>query len=233
MQVTGIKVMYRRVRRPADFEAAEAQIEFSAQAEAEVTGGEDYRAKAEEMLDNAKTLVLTKIGLMPVAGAPVAPGGTSTVVVANPAPAAPAAADGGKKTTGKGGSKAKDTPAPTPAPAAPVEALVPEGQRQISTGGERIDPAQAAAANNDDAFPSSAPAAAPAQAAPAAAKPYGVAELHGYVSDCIASKVVDGTFVRTKLAGFGVARMGDLKPEQVTSLKAELDVLVAKKKAGG
>lgn len=62
--VTNITVQYDRKRQPAQYESAGAKVEFSAVIEATVGADQDHVAFARQLLGEAKTLVLTELGIV-------------------------------------------------------------------------------------------------------------------------------------------------------------------------
>lgn len=247
MQVTNVRVVYTRKRQPAQFESSGAEIEFTA-----IIGDDGNHVEAAKaLLADAKTLVLTELGIVKA--------GESASAHARSAPqpepqtgeagqkgdtGTPPATAGEKHTNKRGGGKKKDEPAaqqqPQPETPAPSAAGIP-GDNQTETALGRSIPASApgnAAAEKPNGsaadIPSDVPAASVTQptavpqtqgnsGAAAGAIAVDVSTVQKYVADCLAKKKFLPPVVLGKLkTDYQVERVGDLSPEKLKKFFNEI-----------
>jgi hypothetical protein len=226
MQVTNVEVCYDRKRQPAQYESAGASVRFTASIGATVGQDEDHVEVAKRLLADAKTLVLTELGVVP-AGTSASAHDRAPAASAAGAEAAPA---GGKGKKGKKGE----------ADAAPAGET-----RQISTGESRVGPEDApdggapstaaqAGAGNPDIPEDPKPAAV---ATTAAAKPQALAltaaEVQAQVAGYIKEKKIDVATVKETSRKYGVERIADLPAEKLAAYKGDIDAAVKKFSTGG
>jgi membrane protein involved in colicin uptake len=224
MQVTNIEVGYDRKRQPAQYESAGATVKFTASLSATVGDNEDHIAVATKLLGDAKTIVLVELGI-------VKAGESASATVK-------AAAE----TTAKAAGETAKTPtaAEKKAAKAAAEAAAKTGTGQaISTGGERTAPDDdipgegAPASSKGGETPADLPDDVPADKKTAATGQPAVSheELHTFIAGEIRAKRLDHATVKAVSASkeFGVAKIAELKPEQVgpylEALKAKIKEL--------
>jgi hypothetical protein len=215
IQVTNVTVFYGRSRQPAKYESADAKIEFSASISEGVNPDQDHIVAATKLLGEAKTIVLTELGLVEVGQS------ASAVVIAE--------------------QNASGTSAAKPATTRKKKDDAPATGQAISTGEARIDPAQAAlgipdgsapvvAAVNDIDGGSKAPAkpAAPPQVATAAQATGAptAEELTAYVSALVREKKLDSPTVKAISRSFGAEKIAQIDPAKLGQYKAEIDAKV-------
>lgn len=175
--------------------------------------GEDHNGIAAKLLGEAKTLVLQELAI-------VAPGVNASVTAQ--------AANTETAKAAKPGKAKKDAPVET---------------RQISTGNERVDPAQAvsdipdgsgapaqvvqqtAAASSVD-IPGDTPAQATKVVAGAPTGPT-AEELHAYITGLVQTKKIDSATVKATSRQFGAEKIAQIAPDKLGDYKAAIDAAVA------
>lgn len=144
MQVTNIRVSYSRKRQPAQYESSGADVEFVAVLDATLGDSQDHKAAAIALLGDAKTIVLTELGLVAAgksasahALAPAEAGQVSSATATSSTPstatatAQTTAPEGGK---GKGRRKTDNTPPATASNAAPAADTAPPANAGTAAG---------------------------------------------------------------------------------------------------
>lgn len=240
MKVTNVTVRYDRSRQPAKYESAEAMVEFTATLEATVSTDDDYHATAVALLGEAKTIVLTELGL-------VAAGSSASAHAALPAAAAPAAtpaapadkpaaaATGTRRKTDKVAPAAPAT-AVAAAPAKPAEAAVGDipvepAAKPAETALGRALPEAKAAAIGDIPVEAGPAKTAPVAASPAQVTHAGGDELTpGAVQKYITSKLVAKAFLPNVVLGvlkndYKVDRVFDLPADKLAEFYAKIKKL--------
>lgn len=215
-QVTNVTVKYGRERQPAKYESAEAMIEFSATLSDGVNPGEDHVKAAQRLLGEAKTLVLTELGLVqfgesasaPVIAAAAAAEGTGTTAAA-------------KKAAAKA---AKNAPAAETRQISTGEARVSPDDDDPTAGGKAVTTTTAAASNAGSAdLPDEGVTAKPS------GKP-GVtlsnAEVQAAVTTLIKDKRIDVKTVKDLSRGYGVERIADIPADKLAEYKGKIDAAV-------
>lgn len=210
-KVTSIRAGYERKRRPADFESAGATLEFSAQRDVTLGDGEDHVEAAKKLLAEAKTIVLTEIGI-------IKPGTTASASPApQPAPAPKAEIPAAPK-------EPKEPKAPkAPKPAAAANAEIPDSAPAAPK-------AETPAAPKNDDIPGDDGKAAPAGPKPGNITPV---ELQGFITENIKAKNLTPVFVRDLMDSdkYGkVSRLGEMDQPKLNAFKAELDAKIAETK---
>jgi hypothetical protein len=229
-QVKTIVARFGRKRQPAQYESAEAMLEFTLQAAEDGSLTDisiDHVGIGERLLGVAKNLVLRELGV-------IAPG--------QDASAATAAGEGSAETAKPKATRAKKADAKEPA--ATTGAPDPNA-RQISTNPEnRVGPsdfpgetatAQAPKANGaasdfpgetaTAAKPAATPAATPASV-PAAGTPT-AEELTAYVSQLVREKKIDSPTVKAVSRAFGAEKIAQIDPSKLAEYKKQVDAKVA------
>lgn len=197
-QVTNVRVQYDRKRQPAQYESAGASVEFFAT----VGDGEDHKTVATKLIGDAKTVVLTELGI-------VKPG--------DDASAAAQVAKTAETTTGKA-TKAKAAKAP------------PNDEPRVGSEDDPTDHGQPAKANGaaKPAANSDIPEDPPAAKVAAAAPKLTAGEIQSFVASNIKEKKIDVATVKDISRGFGVERIADLKDAQLADYRAKIDAALAK-----
>jgi len=224
MQVTNITVGYDRKRQPAQYESAGARVEFSAVIEATVSAEQDHVAVATALLAEAKTIVLTELGI-------VAAGQSASAYAAKSD--APAAA---VVTTEKAPKKKKEaaaapaaTPAPTPAASTagdiPTSDPAPTAKPAETSLGRTLPAATASAGDIpvDDTPPANGtpkPATA-AQVTQAGADELTAAGVQKYITTALVAKKFLPNVILGKLKNeYKVDRVYDLPAEKLAEFYA-------------
>lgn len=176
MQLRQITARYGRKRQPAQYESAEAMIEFTLSVDEDGQIGTldiAHTNMGAVLLGQAKTLVLTELGVvnapLPTSAKTLSvgdgnPGQTGAAVVVQPEPAAestppaPAKARRSKKETPEQQSQSSSDPIPQAHPPAPVASAVP-----TAAAGIPVEEAK----QTESALGRSLPASAPGTPAPA------------------------------------------------------------------
>lgn len=195
-QVTNVRVQYDRKRQPAQYESAGASVEFFAT----VGEGEDHKAVAATLIGEAKTIVLTELG------------------VVKPGEDASAAAQTAKAETAK------------PTKAAAKKAAPPQDTPRVGSEDDPTDHGQPAKANGAAAPKGSVdiPEDPPAKTVAAAAAPGLTAgEIQSFVAGNIKEKKIDVKTVKEISRKFGVERIADLKEGQLVAYKGDIDTALA------
>lgn len=207
MRVTNIVVQFERKRQPAQYETSGGFVQFSGVIEE--GSDENHVDVAARLLGDAKTLILTELGL-------VQPGqSASATTVAAPANSTIAVATE-KATKGKGKAKA-------------------EPERQISANPEnRVGPEDlpggaqvttAAPAVNVD-IPEG-PAVATPTKAPAVTGPT-AKELTAWVGDLVKAGKIDSPTVKAISHSYGAEKIADIDPSKLAEYKTKVEAAVAK-----
>jgi len=221
-QVKQIVARFGRKRQPAQYESAEAVLEFTLQAAEDGSLTDisiDHVGIGERLLGVAKNLVLRELGVI----APGADASAATVTTGETKP---------KKAT-----KGKDAGA---AAAASATANQPAEQRQISSGSpDRVDPAQATAvvevgstatpqqtATSNVDIPGT-PAPTQAVTLPAGAPTGPTAEeLTKWVGELVKGGKLDSPTVKAISRKFGAEKIAFIPADKLTAYKAEIDEAV-------
>lgn len=207
--VTNITVGYDRKRQPAQYESAGASVSFSAAVE---TGG-DHVAVARKLLGEAKTLVLTELGVVKAG---------ESASVHERAPAAPETppADGPKAPATRTRKAKDDAPA---VPAKPSD-IPDDATPPAAPATPPAAPAKVAANDIPDSGPKT----------PAAPKPSGITatEMQNFIAAEIKGQRLLPATVRDLMASdtFKVTRLGELTEPKLVEFKAALDAKIV---AGG
>lgn len=212
MQVTNITVGYDRKRQPAQYESAGARVEFSASLSATVGDNEDHIQVATKLLGDAKTIVLTELGIVRAGES------ASAVVRAETAPAEATAA-----APAKPAKPAKVKPVPAPPPGGPGENRVGPEDNDPTAGPSPTATAPQAAGSADlpDEPKPNGKAQAPVTVALAPA------EVQAQVAGLIKEKKIDVATVKKISREFGVERIADIAVAKLIAYKAAIDTAVA------
>lgn len=244
MKVTNVTVRYDRSRQPAKYESAEAMVEFTATLEATVSTDDDYHATAVALLGEAKTIVLTELGLVAAGSSASAHAALPAAAAAAATPAVPAAdtskpaaaATGTRRKTDKVAPAAPAT-AVAAAPAKPAEAAVgdipvePAAKPAETALGRALPEAKAAAAIGDIPVEAGPAKTAPVAASPAQVTHAGGDELTpGAVQKYITSKLVAKAFLPNVVLGvlkndYKVDRVFDLPADKLAEFYAKIKKL--------
>jgi hypothetical protein len=223
MQVTNITVGYDRKRQPAQYESAGARVEFSASLSATVSDTEDHVAIAVKLLGEAKTIVLTELGI-------VKAGESASAMTRNssePATSAPALKTEPVMKAGAAAATraaAKTTKAAEPKPAANDIPGNDSGSAAPTTV-QTTASADAADIPDEPATATGAQSSAAAETVTAGLTAEDVhALVHGFLKD---GKIDKPTVKKISREKFGVERIADIKPERLPEYKAALEAAVA------
>lgn len=230
-QVKVITARFGRKRQPAQYESAEAMIEFTISAEEDGQMGNisvEQVGMGEALLGIAKDLVLRELGVIKAGETASAAKLAAAAGTKEEAPAAAPAASGKR-----GGGKKKDAEAPAApaAPAAPTGRQIsdnPDDRKPVDDdipGEGESKPAAATAADNPD-LPDETPT--PPAGAEATAVTITTQELHAFIAGEIKEKRLDHATVKAVSGKFNVARIADLKLDQLGPYKAALDAEIKK-----
>lgn len=221
MRVTNVSVSYGRERQPAKYESSEARVGF----DASLSDNENYVTVAKQLLGDAKTLVLTEVGIIGAgenasAFARTAEG--TTVNVTNQVTGQQTPSEGEKTETGR---KAR-TPAAAKDKATDQKPVVGDDD---GTGLGPTAPAKTAVVAEAPKAPAKTDdgTGMPGKAAVAAAvagKELTSGDVQGHITDLVAKKQILPVAVKTLLTTkFQVSRLVDLKPEQLQAFKDAID----------
>lgn len=234
-QITNVTVQYDRKRQPAQYESAGASVSFSAV----LADDEDPVAASAELLGQAKTLVLTELGIVKAgtnasaAAQKPAQAATKPAQEAQseaPAEAAPAAGKAQEAAEKPKTAAQKKKEAAAAKKAAEEAAKAEPTGRQISDSPEdrkapdddipgEGEPTAATGGDGPDDLPEE-DAPAEVQGTTAAPKPT-TKEIHAFITQQIKDRKLDAPSVKEISRKFGVERIGDLKDDQlVPYLKA-------------
>lgn len=229
MQVTNIRVSFLREKQPVQYEKSQPAVEFTAT----LDDGEDHAIIARQLMVDATSVVYAGLGYaVPDRVAKALLSGevpaevavevkTEKVAEGASEPATEESATAGKKrgrpkgsknTAPKAGTKAaekKDAEGlAATAAAKDDDGLPPEDEKpNISSGEERVDPADDGLPPEDDGVPGDEPT-------PASNEEFTAKDLHDMLMAAIPDKI-SGPQAKTVLARFKVARARDLTPEDV------------------
>lgn len=235
-QVTNITVGYDRKRQPAQYESSGARVEFAAILSATVGDNEDHVAIATKLLGEAKTIVLVELGLVKAgenASAVVVSAGKSDTVATGTA-AGSKEAEKAAKAAAKAAKEAAKAPVTTGTDDAATRQITqnPENRTdpanppaEVFPGEGPSTPATGTAANTD--LPAEEVVATGAKAA-SATPTLTHTEMHAFIAGKIKDKKLDHPTVKATSAKYNVARIQDLKPEQLGPYKASIEEAMSK-----
>jgi len=227
MRVTNILVRFERKRQPQQYESSGAVVELTGIIEE--GSNENHIDVASKLLGDAKTLVLTELGLVAAGQSASA----HVIAAANAAPATPGTpavadkeAEKAAAKIAKAAAKAAEKAAKAPPPGGPGENRIGPEDVDSLGGGTTVTGAQTQAVNSNIDMGESAPVTKPA--ANGAGGPQLVAtEILAYVGSLVKEGKLKAPEVKALTQKFGKERITELDAAKLPEYKKALDALIA------